>query len=100
MKKTLFIYQLLFLLFLFSCNSAIKSQDAEKLELKANDALTYCKTNGMNTTYCFLIDMSIHSGKNRFFVWNYKKKEVEFYGLVCHGSGKIVLVPIRYLAMK
>lgn len=88
MKKTLFIYQLLFLLFLFSCNSAIKSQDTEKLELKANDALTYCKTNGMNTTYCFLIDMSIHSGKNRFFVWNYKKKEAEFYGLVCHGSGK------------
>ena len=41
----------------------------------------------MNTDYCFLIDMSIHSGKNRFFVWNFKENKVEFQGLVCHGSG-------------
>lgn len=41
----------------------------------------------MNTDYCFLIDMSIHSGKNRFFVWNFKENKVEFQGLVCHGAG-------------
>jgi hypothetical protein len=31
--------------------------------------------------------MSIHSGKNRFFVYNMQKDSVELAGLVAHGSG-------------
>lgn len=88
MKKIIRIYPLLLLFLLFSCNSAINSQESEKLQSKAKNALSYCNAHRMNTAYCFLIDMSIHSGQNRFFVWNFKKKKVEFSGLVCHGVGK------------
>src|ERR1700754_3798832 len=37
--------------------------------------------------YCFLADMSIHSGKNRFFVYDLKSDTVLRAGLVAHGSG-------------
>jgi len=71
-------------LFVSACHSNVENT---KLSSKAKDALIYCKARKMNTNYCFLIDMSIHSGKNRFFVWNFQKQKVEFEGLVCHGAG-------------
>jgi hypothetical protein len=49
--------------------------------------LTYAKANNLNTRYCFLVDMKIHSGSNRFFVYNLLKDSVEMEGLVTHGSG-------------
>ncbi len=49
----------------------------------------FCEENDYNTTRCFMIDMSIHSGKNRFFVYNFKTDSVEYAGLVTHGSGSI-----------
>jgi hypothetical protein len=85
MKRLIRILLVLLFLFLVSCNA--NSQESEKLQSKALAAETFCKAHGMNLNYCFLIDMSIHSGKNRFFVWNFKKKKVEFRGLVCHGVG-------------
>lgn len=38
-------------------------------------------------SYCFLADMSIHSGKNRFFVYDLENDSVLHAGLVAHGSG-------------
>ena len=54
---------------------------------KAEEAEAYCKEHKMNTEVCFLIDMSIHSGKHRLFVWDFKKQEILFSGLCCHGVG-------------
>lgn len=42
----------------------------------------------MNTSFCFLVDLSVHSGKNRFYIYNFKTKSVQDSGLVCHGVGK------------
>jgi hypothetical protein len=42
----------------------------------------------MNTDFCFLVDMSIHSGKYRFFVWDFNKDTLIAKGLCAHGSGK------------
>ncbi|MBE9601334.1 murein L,D-transpeptidase catalytic domain-containing protein [Pedobacter sp. MC2016-24] len=56
-------------------------------DLMAAKALQYSKTHKMNTSYCILVDMSIHSGKNRLFVYNFKKKKVIIKGLCAHGSG-------------
>jgi hypothetical protein len=42
--------------------------------------------NGYSTEYCFLIDMGIKSGKNRFFVYNLERNTVLLSGLVAHGS--------------
>jgi len=60
----------------------------DKLSKKANEALDFCKKNKMNTDYCFLVDLSIHSGKNRFFIYDFKTQTISQSGLVCHGIGK------------
>jgi hypothetical protein len=42
-----------------------------------------------NSSFIFLIDMSVPSGKPRFVVYNLKKDSIEIAGLVTHGSGSI-----------
>jgi hypothetical protein len=55
---------------------------------KANEAFSFCEANGYNTDFCILIDMSIHSGKHRMFVYDFKKQVVERSALCAHGCGK------------
>lgn len=64
------------------------SQLSERITQKASEALAFCKKNNMNTSFCFLVDMSIKSGKNRFFIYDFKTKTISKAGLVCHGMGK------------
>lgn len=54
---------------------------------KSTAATHYNKAYGFNTQHCFLMDMRIGSGKNRFFVYNMQKDSVEIAGLVTHGGG-------------
>lgn len=58
-----------------------------KLKQKAIEAEAYVVSNNFNDEYCFLLDMSIPSGKRRFFVYNMKTDSVEYTSLVSHGSG-------------
>jgi hypothetical protein len=52
----------------------------------AKPLLTYAKQHGYNTNTCFLMDMSIESGKNRLFVYDLKKDSVIDAGLVAQGQ--------------
>ncbi len=52
----------------------------------ANDINIYAQQNGFSTKYCFLIDMSLPSGRKRFFVYDLEKNSVAYSGLVAHGS--------------
>lgn len=54
---------------------------------KARKLKEFCAENGYDSTRCFLLDMSLHSGKNRFFVYRMDKDSIEMNGLVAHGSG-------------
>lgn len=56
------------------------------LSNRANEMAEYAEKKGYSTDYCFLIDMSIPSGKNRFFVYDLEKGGVAYSGLVAHGS--------------
>ena len=56
-----------------------------KLDTRGQTLQQYAKTNQYDTSICFLIDMSIESGKNRFFVYDLKKDSVIDAGLVTHG---------------
>jgi len=56
-------------------------------KVKAKEALAYCKSNNFNTDFCILIDMSLHSGVNRFFVWDFKGDSIMHRFLVGHGCG-------------
>ena len=50
------------------------------------EALAYCRGNGFCEDYYFLADLSKHSGRNRFYVYDFGKKEVVERNLVTHGS--------------
>ncbi|MBL0131202.1 MAG: murein L,D-transpeptidase catalytic domain family protein [Chitinophagaceae bacterium] len=58
-----------------------------RLKQQAGAVKEYLAENDFNTEYCFLVDMSIPSGKNRFFVYNFKKESLETSSLVAHGFG-------------
>lgn len=45
----------------------------------------YATMNGYSTRFCFLVDMSLPSGRNRFFVYDLEKKSVVSAALVAHG---------------
>lgn len=95
---------LLFISFLsvFSCNNA--SGDAFISSPREPDATgnpvsatafrehamqvrSFCARNKMNTDICLLADMSVHSGKQRMVVWDFKKDTIICAGLVSHGCG-------------
>lgn len=56
-----------------------------KLESRAAKARAYTVSHKYNTDICFLIDMSIESGRNRLFVYDLKKDSITDAGLVTHG---------------
>ena len=64
------------------------SEKQERLKEKVDSAKAYCVKNGLNTNYCFLVDFSIHSGKKRFFVWDFKGDSILCASLCAHGYGK------------
>ena len=47
---------------------------------------SYCKKKAYNEQYGIIINFSIHSGKNRFFLCDLESEKVIIEGLVCHGS--------------
>lgn len=64
----------------------LSNKTLEKLEQKAAAAKLFAKLKGYNETTCFLIDMSLASGQNRFFVYDLKKDTLQAAGLVAHGN--------------
>ena len=58
-----------------------------RLQFQAAALKDYVAENNFNTEHCFLVDMSIPSGKNRFFIYNLKKDSIELSSLVAHGFG-------------
>lgn len=56
-----------------------------KTQKKAKEANAFCKAKGYNTHLCILIDMSVHSGLNRFVLWDFEKDTIIHTSLVGHG---------------
>lgn len=86
----------LLLLQIFSCadsseiksseNGATNTSDKRDYSQFHKEAMAYCKEKKFNEEYYFLIDLSIHSGKNRFFIYDFNEKAVQYRNLVTHGS--------------
>ncbi|QPH41392.1 murein L,D-transpeptidase catalytic domain-containing protein [Pedobacter endophyticus] len=82
MKNALF-FILLITLYSF------KPQAHQKIsESKISAALAFCQKDNMDTSLVIMIDMSIHSGKNRLFVYDFEKEAVIIEGLCAHGVGR------------
>ena len=56
------------------------------LRQKATEAKTFIKTKKYNEQICFMIDMSLPSGQNRFFIYDLKKDTIRNAGVVTHGN--------------
>ena len=65
-------------------DSVNESQVALTSHLK--QVVQFLQEKGYSTEYCFLIDMGICSGKNRFFVYDIMRNTVTLSGLVAHGN--------------
>jgi hypothetical protein len=103
MKRTIFILVMLFPSVIFLCftstelyheqvvaNVISKKENRpkvswNKMKQKSVEAELFCTEKKFNTHYCMLIDMSLHSGIKRFFVWDFQKDTVVFSCLVGHG---------------
>ena len=53
---------------------------------RASTVRNFALARDLSTTYCFFVDMSIHSGRKRFFVYDLETDKVIASGLVSHGS--------------
>lgn len=63
------------------------SIDHAHLLMKQAEAQTFCKNNGYDQNFCMLLDMSRHSGRTRFYVWDFNAGKVVDSALVSHGCG-------------
>lgn len=68
-------------------NRTEREQELIKLSVYSGSIGYYAKQNNYNTAFCFLVDMKLPSGRNRFFVYDIQKNTVLEEGLVTHGSG-------------
>ncbi len=50
------------------------------------EARSFCEMNGYATDFYYLIDLSIHPGRFRFFIYDFKKKVITHKNIVTHGS--------------
>ena len=79
----IFIGVLLLLLLLVTGNSVPRD-----LNERAKEALEYCQEYGYSTDYCLLVDYGRHSGRVRFFIWDFEKDKPILKSLCAHGYGK------------
>jgi hypothetical protein len=62
--------------------------EAARIKEKAESLKKFASNKGYNQKFIFLADMSMPSGRNRFFVYDLSKDSVILSSLVAHGAGK------------
>ncbi len=61
--------------------SHISKEECRKLQ-------AYCKSNGLNTDICILVDFSEYSGNERLYIYDLNSNSIKETGRVAHGIGK------------
>lgn len=79
-------YFLLITLLLSGCKSENKIETNKNYAAFHEEALEFVTSKNMNTDVYYLLDFSLHSGKNRFFVYDFKTKKIIDSAVVTHGS--------------
>lgn len=64
----------------------VADKSKRELKQKAVEAKLFTQRKGYNENICFLIDMNLASGQNRFFIYDLEKDSVQAQGLVAHGN--------------
>jgi hypothetical protein len=68
-----------------SKSTTTSAPDMRGLNFFGDQAKDFASRNGFSNQYCFLIDMSIPSGRNRFFVYDLQNQSIYMSALVAHG---------------
>lgn len=77
---------IIMLFFCVGCSAKVTNNTNKRLKEKAKLAKVYCEENNMNLELCILVDMQIHSGKKRFFLWDLKGDSIVVSAMCTHGS--------------
>lgn len=85
MKKK--IYFILVLLLFFACQDA-EVKTGKNYARYTKEAENFVKTMGLSKDFFILVDLSRPSGKNRLFIYDFKKKKFTGAYLTMHGSGR------------
>jgi hypothetical protein len=64
----------------------ITEYDLKKVKDKGVAAKKFVQQKGYNDRTCFLLDMSLPSGQNRFFIYDLKADSIKAAALVAHGN--------------
>ncbi len=68
-------------------NVSVSINQMNRLSEKAEEAKSYVQNKNFYDRYAILVDMSLHSGKNRMFIYDLKYDRIADYGLSSHGCG-------------
>jgi hypothetical protein len=72
----------------FISSDSIPSVDSNRIALYGDSLKGFAAKKGFNQNFCFLIDMQLHSGVERFFVWDFNLNRITSSGLLSHGCGQ------------
>src|ERR1043165_798401 len=87
MKKNRILISSIFLTVIFFISFSPSEETKVRLKAKNKEAVTFCKAKGYSTEICILIDMKLHSGKMRAFLYDMKKDSILASGMCAHGCG-------------
>ena len=71
------------------------SENTAIINILTKKVNNYAIQNDMSTEYCFLVDMSLPSGRNRFFIYDLKKNTIINSGLVLMEAVMKLFLPIQ-----
>jgi len=80
------LFVIIILLAHYGSNSTGSAAPIKDYTAKHTEALAFCKQEKYCEDYYFLIDLSVHSGKNRFYIYDFKQHKIIAQNLVTHGS--------------
>jgi len=83
------VLSLYFLLKPKSITPPIKDKNYSDYNIYTTSAFEYSKKNNLNDAYFFLVDLSVHSGKKRFYVCDFSKEKISDRYMVSHGCGSL-----------
>lgn len=66
--------------------NSINAKETSKLRRQASFAKQFIKQSNFDSSFCFLIDMSLSANRNRFFIYSLKQDSIINSGLVTHGN--------------
>ena len=81
-----YFFLLITICFLCCNNSEVETLAVKDYNSYHKEAKEFCVENEYNEDYYFLVDLSVHSGKNRFFIYDFETNKVIDKNLVTHGS--------------